>query len=232
MLAFSGTPSDETELLGRARSIAGWPLGRIASAIGRPVPSDLSRAKGWIGRTIELALGATAGAKDEPDFPELGVELKTIPVGAGGEPRESTFLCSLTPNELVRSPWESSRVRRKLARVLWLPIEADPSIPIADRKAGSPILWSPDEREEQLLYGDWERFASLVAEGWLDAVTAHAGEALQIRPKAAHAGVRRTTLDPDGAPTLTLPRGFYLRARFTGSILRSRYLIIRRKTIR
>lgn len=219
-------PATEAELFGRARTLAGRTLGHLADILEREVPSSLTRAKGWVGQLMEHALGASAGSRDEPDFPALGIELKTLPIDASGDPRESTFLCSLTPDELVRSPWATSRVRRKLARILWVPIEADPSIAIADRKIGSPLLWSPNEEEERTLFADWERFADLVAEGWLDAVTAHSGEALQIRPKAAHSRVRRRALDPDGAADFTLPRGFYLRARFTRHIVRRSYVVL------
>lgn len=55
---------------------------------------------------LELYLGAMAGSKPEQDFPELGIELKTIPVDAAGKPLETTFVCvaPLTGNSGVTWP--------------------------------------------------------------------------------------------------------------------------------
>jgi DNA mismatch repair protein MutH len=46
--------------------------------------------------------------------------------------------------------------------------------------------------------------------------------AFQVRPKAADASVRRWTPDADRHRDPALPRGFYLRARFTARILPAR----------
>lgn len=218
-------PESESELLDRARSIAGHPLGDIARALGRSVPPTLRQAKGWVGQLLEAALGADANSHAGPDFVGLGVELKTLPVDARGAPLESTFLCTLSPDEMIRGRWEGSHARAKLARVLWLPVEGGRGIPISDRRVGSPLLWSPDPGEEQRLKADWERVATLVAEGYMDALTGHLGEVLQIRPKAARASERRFAIDPEGSESPALPRGFYLRTRFTRSILERHYLL-------
>ena len=74
-------PSTEQELLARARDLAGKTLGELAWKHGRSVPKDLRRAKGWFGQLIEETLGATAASLAEPDFQQLGIELKTIPIG-------------------------------------------------------------------------------------------------------------------------------------------------------
>ncbi len=97
---------------------------------------------------LEIWLGASAGSKPEQDFAALGVELKTIPVDSLGRPLETTFVCvaPLTGNSGVT--WETSHVRHKLKRVLWVPVEGDRSIPLAERRVGSPLLWSPSEEED------------------------------------------------------------------------------------
>ena len=52
----------------------------------------------------------------------------------------------------------------------------------------------------------------------VDEISAHIGKYLQVRPKAAHSGVRTEGLGVDG-PTSVLPLGFYLRPSFTEQIL-------------
>jgi len=216
-------PTDEAELLSRTDAIAGVTLGRLAAALNCPVPANLRREKGWVGQLLEAWLGADAGSLAEPDFQHLGVELKTLPVDRRGLPRESTYVCTLPLDRGIGEPWERSWVRRKLSRVLWVPVEAAPDIPLAQRRVGTAVLWSPDAEEEGLLRTDWEELMELVCLGELDRITARMGTALQIRPKAAHSRVLTPSVGRDGERVMVNPRGFYLRASFTAAILRRHF---------
>ena len=174
------------------------------------VPADLRRDKGWTGKLFDRALGVSGTNRPQPDFPELGVELKTIPIDRRGQPRESTFVCSAPLSALHTLTWEQSRVRSKVACILWIPVEAEASIPLGERRAGSPLLWRPSDEEEAALKRDWEDIAAMIAEGFTDAISATRGEILQLRPKGANAESER--------------RGFYLRRRFTATILEQNYV--------
>jgi DNA mismatch repair protein MutH len=215
-------PQSEEELLARCRAIAGLTLADLASRLDEPVPDDLRRQKGWVGQLLERTLGATGTSLPQPDFPELGVELKTLPIDGRGIPRESTYVCTV-PLEEAGQRWEGCWLRRKLQRVLWLPVEADPQRAMAERRLGMPLLWSPSAEEEAALRRDWEELMDMVCLGELERISARHGEVLQIRPKAANAKALRTAVGPDGEPVLTNPRGFYLRATFTAAILRRHY---------
>jgi len=215
----SAPPTSEAELLARAHGLAGRSVGHLARRLGRPLPLDPVHGKGLAGELAELALGATAGNTDQPDFPGLGIELKTIPLDEEGHVRESTYVCAIDLGQVQQEEWERSRVRRKLARVLWLPVEWAPGKPPALRHYGTPLLWSPDEDEERALRGDWLELIGRIAVGGIEEVTAHMGQVLQIRPKAASASVLVEVAGPEGEPLLTVPRGFYLRASFTEKLL-------------
>ncbi len=212
-------PRSEAELLHQAQSVAGFTLGELAALAGLQTPKDLKRDKGWIGVLLELWLGASAGSKPEQDFTALGIELKTIPVDSLGRPLETTFVCvaPLTGNSGVI--WETSHVRHKLKRVLWIPVEGERQIPLAERHVGSPLLWSPSEEEEQQLRLDWEELMDLIVLGQVERITARHGEVLQLRPKAANSRALTEAIGADGAPILTLPRGFYLKKNFTAALL-------------
>ncbi|HTT07743.1 MAG TPA: DNA mismatch repair endonuclease MutH [Gammaproteobacteria bacterium] len=212
-------PSSEAELLSRARSLAGRTLGEIAAQMHVTLPANLLRHKGVIGESIERALGASGGSRPEPDLPALGIEIKTIPVDANGKPRESTYLCVVPHGDQHSLSWRDSLVYRKLARVLWVPIESAHGVELKDRRVGQAILWSPTAEEEQQLRTDWEELMEQLALGQTDSVRGVQGTWLQIRPKAAHGRARTAGHDAEGAPTATLPRGFYLRATFTSRLL-------------
>ena len=217
-------PRNEDELLARADAIAGRTLGDLAAELARPVPASTRRSKGWTGTVIEYALGANAGSLPEPDFRRIAVELKTIPIGANRRPLESTYVCTVPLAGDAAPRWRDSNVWRKLARVLWVPVEGDRSIPRPERRIGSALLWSPSPDEEAALSSDWETLMDRVVLGRVEEVSAREGECLQIRPKAANATARRRAIGSDGAWESTLPRGFYLRASFTAAIL-ARYYV-------
>ena len=216
-------PRSENELLGRADAIAGRAMGAVAVELGLPVPRDTRRGKGWTGTVIEHALGASAGSLPEPDFRLISVELKTIPVGTSLRPLESTYVCTVPLAGDATPSWQDSNVRRKLARVLWVPFEGDRTIALPERRIGAALLWSPSPEEDSALASDWETLMERVVLGRVDEISAREGECLQIRPKAANAAARRRAIGSSGAWESTLPRGFYLRTSFTAAILAQHY---------
>jgi len=125
---------DKNELLQLSQQLNGLSLWQLAGLCGVTVPDSQRRAKGWAGQLIEQALGATAGSLPIADFPDIGVELKTIPLDVNGKPRESTYICVLPMRQQYQVSFEQSVVYQKLHCVLWVPIEATPAIPLAERR--------------------------------------------------------------------------------------------------
>lgn len=218
-------PENEATLLARAQSLAGYTLAELALKAQLPIPANLKRDKGWVGTLLEIHLGASAGSKPEQDFADIGVELKTIPIDSLGRPLETTFVCvaPLTGNSGVT--WQTSHVRHKLTRVLWIPVEGDRAIPLAERRVGAPLLWSPSAEEERQLQRDWEELMDLIVLGQVERITARHGEVLQIRPKAANSKALTEGIGANGQPIMTLPRGFYLKKTFTGPLLARHFLL-------
>lgn len=214
-------PETESELEIRVNEIAGQKLSYLANQVQWPVPENLKHDKGWIGQLLEVHLGASAGNLSEPDFQNIGVELKTIPLTAKHKAKETTYVCTVPLLNNIGLAWEDSCVFSKLSRVLWLPIESAPEIPVGERRVGKGFLWSPSETEMENLRNDWEEFMELISLGQVETITAHLGECLQIRPKAANASVVTAGIGQNGLRKQTLPRGFYLRTSFTNQILQS-----------
>ena len=202
----------------RAEALAGRTVAELAAALGARAVSGGVRQKGTVGELVERALGASAGATAQPDFPTLGVELKTIPIDVRGHPRESTFISALRVGAADAAEWPDSPVRRKLAHVLWLPVICDGEA-AQHRRFGVPVFWRPTADQETILRADFEDLVGAIGAGGIERLTARDGRWLQVRPKAAHARVRAAAPGDDGAPVATCPRGFYLRARFTGALL-------------
>jgi DNA mismatch repair protein MutH len=212
-------PGSIDELLARALSLGGMALGEVLRKLRLEASSDPVRTKGSAGETLERALGATGGSSQVLDFPDLGVELKTIPVTAEGTPLESTYVCTLSLADAELQEWETSWVRAKLARVLFVPLVGAHGIAWQERVVGAPLLWSPTPEQDSVLRGDFDDVVGLIGIGRIEELTAHRGRWLQVRPKARDGSVRTIAWGGDGEAIATVPRGFYLRARFTGALL-------------
>lgn len=212
-------PTSEADLWQRAMALAGYNLQQLASMAGLPIPPDLRRDKGWIGQLIEWHLGASAGSKPEQDFPELGIELKTLPIDQEAKVLETTFVCVAPLLGVTGLSWEQSNVRNKLSRVLWLPVEGSRQIPLAERRVATPFIWSPTAEQESRLRQDWEELMEMIALGQIERITARHGEILQLRPKAANGRALTQAIGLHGEFIQTRPRGFYLKSQFTQELL-------------
>ncbi len=214
-------PQSVEELMCRAENIAGKTLGELSQEFATLMPDNLLTEKGWVGQFIEKVLGASAGSLPEPDFQNLGIELKTIPVDDKGKPLESTYVSVVPLMNHENETWKNSLVRKKLTHVLWIPVLSPKGSEIASRILGMPLLWRPTPEQESILQSDWEETMEKVILGNLGELNSRFGQALQVRPKAANSKILTDAIGNEGQLIKTLPRGFYLRTSFTHSILRS-----------
>jgi DNA mismatch repair protein MutH len=205
------------QLLGRAESLSGMRVRELAGELGRPCPGGGVHTKGRVGELVELALGASGGSRRAVDFPESGVELKTIPVNAAHKPYESTFVCAVNLDEEV--DWALSWPKAKLAQVLFVPVIGEKKEPLPERRFGAPVFWQPTVAQDRQLNADYDDIMGLVGVGRIEDVTAHLGRYMQLRPKAKDGSVRTLARGADGERFGTVPRGFYLRATFTSALL-------------
>ena len=203
--------------------MAGMSFAELARHTHTALPDSSLSGKGWFGQCAEKYLDATAASTPQPDFVELGVELKTLPLTTDSRPKESTYVCTV-PANLTGETWENCWLRKKLANVLWLPYQADTSKDWANRRIGTAILWSPSKEQNQALARDWEELITVMSLGQTDQLSSHHGQFLQIRPKATNARSVTRMIDQEGDASPTLPRGLYLRTAFTRQILEQNYL--------
>ena len=220
----SAPESDELRaLLAHARALVGVELGELADALGLPVPVGRVRTKGWSGQVIEHELGVAVGGTRGPDFAALGIELKTVPVTEALEPLESTAVCQIDPIAIAGESWESSYVRAKLARVLFVALAVPPGASsVGERQVAAVRLWSPDVAEDAALRADFELFVrDYYRRGRAAEITGHLGAVLQVRPKGRDAADLRDAYDTAGRPTRVGKHGFYLRPAFVAGVLRS-----------
>jgi DNA mismatch repair protein MutH len=213
------TPTSEQELIDSCRAIEGLTFSQLTASLGLDLPENPNHRKGWIGQVIEIALGANAKNQALPDFTYLGIELKTLPIAESGFPSESTFVTSIPLLAIHHESWETSTCWAKLKRVLWIPVEGDNDIPYSQRRIGTGFLWSPNAEQARVLKNDWDYLTTQIVTGQLEMLDATSGDYLQVRPKGADGKSLCDAYDSVGNKIKTLPRGFYLRASFTASLL-------------
>jgi DNA mismatch repair protein MutH len=213
------TPLSNSELLQLCENIAGYSLKELAESAGIKMAKDLRTNKGWVGQLIEWHLGVTAGSKQEQDFKHLGIELKTIPIDQKGKVLETTFVCSTPILNTTGLTWKNSNICNKLSQVLWVPVQGERTVPLADRIVGNGFLWSASEHQEQLLMNDWNDLMEKIALGQIESISARDGDVLQLRPKAANGRVLTDAYGENGDIIKVRPRGFYLKKAFTQSII-------------
>lgn len=208
------------ELLDICQKIAGIKIYELAKMLNINCPKSLEINKGWIGQLLEMYLGANSNNLPIPDFPDLGIELKTIPVNLKTlAPTESTFVCKAQLNN-VNCTWEKSIVYQKLSKVLWIPIETDPKLSLHERRIGKSFLWQPTLQQAIILKNDWYELTEILNLGKLELLSAKYGQYLQLRPKAANCKSNLIIYKTiNGGYIKTVARGFYLRASFTKQIL-------------
>jgi len=200
-------------LLAAARALAGR---RVAHA-------EIVANKGGVGVAVERALGLKPRF-DDIDDPVAGVELKTLPVSAAGAVNEDTYVTMASIESLARETWATSRVRKKLACVLFVPVVHGAPGAGDDVVVGAGFLWRPSAAQEAQLRADWEDLADLVAQGLGFAVRASRGRFLQLRPKARSSWhTREATVA--GEAVVVRPQGFYLRRALTQALVRDAVIV-------
>ena len=214
-------PSTIEQLQQRTAKIAGKTLGELAEFYQVKIPLDLRVQKGWQGQFIEHCLGADAGNESRPDFSLLDIELKTLPIDLQGKVQESTYVCVVDLSNNLGAQWHQSSVYHKLKHVLWVPIAQQAGEPITQSVVATPFLWQMTSQQEATIRTDWEGAMELVSMGKVHQLNAKLGDILQVRPKAANSRVLTKVVDEKGENAQTLPRGFYLRAKFTQGLIDS-----------
>lgn len=219
------SPGSLDDLLSRARKLAGCTVAMVGKRIGHRVPKTLRWNKGFVGMCVEVALGAKQKSAPEPDFPHLGVELKTIPVRPDGRPTESTHVCTAVLDGSEGTSWRDTLVYRKLAKVLFVPVEDVEGVPLCERRFGMPWLWIMGPDDEAVLEQDWRDIAGRIRAGEADAITGREGVALQLRTKANTASDMTAAVGDEGWLVAMRPRAWYLRPSFTGALLRRAFAL-------
>ena len=212
-------PQNFEELISYLNAINGKSLDELSKKVGLKLPSSTLHGKGFAGELIELCIGASAGNAAIPDFPNLWLELKTIPVGEDLKPLESTFISYAPLTNIRNLTFEESSLFAKISRVLFVIVLAPRNLEISKRKVLGYFFWQPSSTELALIKEDFNELMEMVKIGNVEKISAKIGTVIQMRPKCANGKQTTDCIGPDGNFIKTRPRGFYMRRCFTQKLL-------------
>ncbi len=220
---FPKAPQNFEELILRLNTIVGKSIETLAKNYSLTVPVSPLHGKGFVGELMEICLGATAKNKSIPDFPDLDLELKTLPVDSSLKPLESTFITYAPLDNIRFLTFERSSLYAKLKRMLFVVILATRELNYAERKVLGYFFYTPEPQDLSQIKGDYEEIYEQITTGNIEQISAKYGTIVQLRPKCSNGRDLTRCIGPDGKNILTRPRGFYLRRTFTAELI-ERYL--------
>ncbi|MGN0902649.1 MAG: DNA mismatch repair protein MutH [Succinivibrio sp.] len=217
------SPESFEELIENLNLITGKSVTELASMANAAVPISPLHGKGFTGELIESLLGASANNLPIPDFPNLGLELKTLPVDNDLVPLESTFFCHAPLTNIRKLTFENSALFHKVQRILFVLINANREDDFSKRFIKGYFFYAPDHNEMATIKNDFDELYEMIRVGNVDKINARFGKIMQLRPKAANGKALTDCVGPDGSMIKTRPRGFYMRRSFTKELV-ERYL--------
>lgn len=213
------TPETFEELINSLNSIVGKSVSELARSAGIPLPISTTHGKGFTGELLEILLGASAENRPIPDFPKLGLELKTLPVDSNLVPLESTFLCHAPLTGIRHLTFENSTLYSKIKRVLFVVVTAQRDMDFEDRIIAGYFFFTPDKFQYSQIKRDYNELYEMIKTGNVEKISARIGQIIQLRPKCANGRALTDCIGPDGEFIKTRPRGFYMRRNFTKSLI-------------
>lgn len=144
--------TDRASVEQRARALAGRRLGDVTAVAAEETMG--TRTRGTVGHHLERYFGLTINSDQAPDFAELEIELKTVPVVPQGNThaaKERTFITAIDYATIADTPFERSPLDRKTRSTLYVFYEWLPTTPVADYRVLRALLHDRDDLDELTL---------------------------------------------------------------------------------
>jgi len=212
------------ELLYRCDQISGVPFSDLERFSAKPWIGTSTQNKGWGGKLVERLVGGDAGGRPAADITNLGVEIKSIPIGADARVLMPTKIAHINYQSLIDQEWWESSAFHKLRAILFVPIVKFDTKTYREWFIRGPFLWLPSEACLKQFKSDYDAVRNLVVEGRFDEI--HSAEPpvgqgvfLHPKPDARNASVDNRPIVIAGGVYRPKPKAWMLRASFTRQIV-------------
>lgn len=180
--------------------------------------------KGASGLIVENLLGVENNHRDEADLPQIGCEIKILPLQKNKngtiKVKEPTAIQMINYCEVARETWETAKLRSKINLTFWvvyLAKENGTSKLQDDYVIVDYFLDHPSDIQNAVFKTDWEEIQAYIIKGDADKLSCSMGTYLE--PKTKGSSNKDTTDAPDGKGGLTRARrrAFYYKKNYTNT---------------
>lgn len=182
--------------------------------------------KGASGLIVENLLGIKNNNLDEPDIPEIGCEVKVLPLqkNRNGEikAKEPTAIQMINYFEVANEKWETAKIRRKIRLTFWIVYLAKvdgKSLDQNDYVIVDYFLDAPTDITNGIFQKDWEEIQNFIIKGIADKLSCSMGTYLEPKTKGANNQDKTSAPDGKGGTTMVRRRAFYYKKNYTNSMI-------------
>ncbi|MBO7652220.1 MAG: hypothetical protein J6S84_05860 [Bacteroidales bacterium] len=182
--------------------------------------------KGASGLIVENLLGIENNNRDEADIPEIGCEIKILPLqkNRNGDikAKEPTAIQMINYMEVAKETWETAKLRGKIALTFWvvyLAKENGKSLNQNDYVIVDYFLDHPNDIHNSIFKKDWEEIQNYIKSGRADQLSCSMGVYLEPKTKGANNQDKTDAPDGKGGTTKARRRAFYYKKNYTNSAI-------------
>lgn len=211
-----------TPLFEIVRRVKGKTIGQIKKE--NLIGDKCHMKKGASGLIIENLLGIKNNNRDEADIPQIGCEIKILPlqknVDGSIKAKEPTAIQMINYCEVAQETWRTAKLRKKISLTFWvvyLAKENGIKKNQDDYMIVDCYLDHPSSIQNGVFKTDWEEIQSYIKRGDADKLSCSMGEYLE--PKTKGANNQDKTLAPDGKGGFIKARrrAFYYKKNYTNT---------------
>ncbi len=180
--------------------------------------------KGAAGLIVENILGIKNNNRDEPDIPQIGCEIKILPLQKNRDgtikAKEPTAIQMINYCEVAKETWETAKLRSKINLTFWVVYLAKEN---GKSKAQDEyvivdfFLDHPSDVQNGIFKTDWEEIQSYIVRGDADKLSCSMGTYIEPKTKGANNEDKTDAPDGKGGLIRVRRRAFYYKKNYTNT---------------
>lgn len=208
---------DSESIVNFAKRLVGHSLRDLISCDNIPI----YLGKGKLGQLVEEHyFNYSCNSLSEPDFHEVGIELKTVPLKIVRDgklvAKERLVLSMIDYMEEYKNDFENSKVVKKASKLLLLFYLHDSDKDDVDLLFKHVVLWEFPETDLQIIKQDWNTIIDKIRQGKAHELSEGDTLYLGACTKSTNSSIRRKQPYSD---ILAKPRAFSLKQKYVNHIL-------------
>ncbi|MFZ1023300.1 MAG: MutH/Sau3AI family endonuclease [Thermoplasmata archaeon] len=211
------------ELSHRLDQVVGVPFAELTQYSRSAWKGNAAHNKGWAGQLVTRLAGDDSGGAATADLSQLGIEVKSVPIGLNARVLQPTKVCAIDYADVYNEIWWESAPFHKLRAVLFVPVvKLDPKSP-NHWFIRRPFLWTPSEQVLAQFKRDYDSVRKIVRQFEFERIRSAEppkGQGVLLHPKPnARKGKTTALYRINGESYRIKKKGWMLRKSFTQPIL-------------